>query len=69
MAVNQSRSMNAELYEGRCDGSQNKVVMHRGGQVSAVTRMARESLHPHWGYGYISEDPNQQIHGDEVLPG
>lgn len=68
MAVNTSRSMNAELVEGRTDGTLNKVVKDRSGEVDVSTRLARESLHPERGYGYIAVDPPVYFHGDELLP-
>ena len=68
MAVNTSRSMNAELEAGRCDGMLNKVAPNRGGRVDAGTRNVRENLHADYGYGYISSDPTPMLHGDEAIP-
>lgn len=68
MAVNQSRSMLSELDEGRTDGSQRKVVRNRAGSVDRATRQVRATLHAEAGYGYLSEDPVEQLHGDESIP-
>ena len=70
MAVNQSRSMNYELAEGRTDGMVRKFAMDRAGDVDAGTRNARQSLHPEWQYGYFASDSDGQryLHGDEAIP-
>jgi hypothetical protein len=68
MAVNDTRSMNAELAEGRTDGSVAKVVRDRGGEVDSATRRARQSLHADRGWGHISEDPPTYWTGEEGIP-
>lgn len=50
MAVNTSRSMNAELREGLTDGSYKKVVNNRGGVVERATYDSRNELDDVW-YG------------------
>lgn len=67
MAVNSSRSMNAELYEGRTDGILNKVVRDRGGEVDAATRLARSTLFPEYS-GFIADDPPRYFTGEEAIP-
>ncbi len=68
MAVNDSRSMLAELAEGRTDGSLRKPNPDRGGSIDAATTAVRETLHPDYGYGYISDPAAQQANGEEFLP-
>lgn len=46
MAVNQSRSMNAELAEGMSDGKYKKANTDRGGASSTGTLDTRRDLHP-----------------------
>lgn len=44
MAVNSSRSQNAELAEGMSDGKYKKVVTDRGGVVDPATYAERRDL-------------------------
>lgn len=44
MAVNQSRSMNADLAEGASDSKYKKIEMDRGGNVGLETWEARRDL-------------------------
>lgn len=63
MAVNSTRSMNASLGEGATDGKYRKVrpdteVIPGAGDEATVSN--RQSLHPFYGYGFItSEYPNK----------
>ncbi len=61
MAVNSSRSMNASLNNGATDGKYRKVRPDTEvGFGSEETLANRQSLHPFWGYGFItSEYPNK----------
>jgi hypothetical protein len=70
MAVNQTRSMNYELDEGRTDGVVRKVARNRAGEVDAGTRNSRKSLHPEYGFGYFSsdDDGSRYLFGDEAIP-
>ena len=67
MAVNSSRSMNQSLDAGATDGKYRKVrpdteVIPGAGNEETVTD--RQSLHPFYGYGFItSEYPNKQNPG------
>jgi hypothetical protein len=59
MAVNTSRSMNASLDEGATDGKYRKVrpdteVLDFNGHEKTVDN--RQSLHPFYGYGFITSD-------------
>lgn len=69
MAVNTSRSMNAGLNEGATDGKYRKVrpnteVADTEGNEKTLDN--RQSLHPFYGYGFItSEFPDDQ----KVNPG
>lgn len=72
MSVNQSRSMNAELDEGRSDGMIKKVARNRGGEVDAGTFNARGTLSDNY-YGQgdrysLAEVGETLDHGDEALP-
>lgn len=44
MAVNTSRSQNAELAEGATDGVYKKIVTDRGGRVDTATWESRRDL-------------------------
>lgn len=44
MAVNTSRSQNAELAEGMSDGTYKKISTDRGGRIGAETYDARRDL-------------------------
>lgn len=72
MSVNQSRSMTAELYEGRCDGMVKKIARNRGGEVDAGTFNARGTLSDNYysmGDRYsLTEVGETLMHGDEALP-
>ena len=61
MAVNSTRSMNASLNEGSTDGKYRKVRPDTEvGMGSEATLANRQSLHPFYGYGFItSEYPNK----------
>ena len=61
MAVNSSRSMNASLAEGSTDGKYRKARPNTEvGFGSEETMANRQSLHPFFGYGFItSEYPNK----------
>jgi hypothetical protein len=50
MAVNTSRRMSEELFEGMTDNKYKKVVEDRGGEVDMATYVNRESLDDTW-YG------------------
>lgn len=63
MAVNESRSMNAELDEGRTDGTFYKLVRDRGGEVDPITVEWRELLHPWW---YSTPQDVHKAHRDLV---
>lgn len=59
MAVNQSRSMNAELREGTTDGRYRKArpdTTIAQGMGDQMVKAERSSLHPFHGYGF----PNTQ---------
>lgn len=69
MAVNSSRSMNADLREGATDGRYRKhrpdTTLDEPRNAEGVQHTAREraSLHPFAGYGYInSEEPDKVTH-------
>lgn len=66
MAVNNSRSMNADLREGTTDGKYRKarpdtaVAEPRNAQGVSLTAQERQTLHPFAGYGFVtSETPNK----------
>lgn len=63
MAVNSSRSMNKSLAEGSTDGKYRKVHPDTEvipGSGSEVTEANRQSLHPFFGYGFVTtETPNK----------
>lgn len=48
MAVNETRSMNSELDEGRTDGTFFKLVRDRGGVIDGISVEWRSLLHPEW---------------------
>ena len=63
MAVNSSRSMNSSLANGATDGKYRKVRPNTEvipGLGDEATLANRQSLHPFWGYGFITtEYPNK----------
>ena len=63
MAVNSSRSMNSSLANGATDGKYRKVRPNTEvipGLGDEGTLANRQSLHPFWGYGFITtEYPNK----------
>ena len=63
MAVNKSRSENAELLEGATDGKYRKARPNTTvikGQGDQTVKANRAGLHPYWNYGFSnSEDPNK----------
>jgi len=61
MAVNSSRSMNASLDEGATDGKYRKARPDTEvGMGSQDTIANRQTLHPFYGYGFITSDyPNK----------
>ena len=63
MAVNSSRSMNRSLDEGATDGKYRKVRPNTEvipGLGNEETLANRQSLHPFYGYGFLtSEYPNK----------
>jgi len=69
MAVNTSRSMNEGLTEGATDGKYRKIRPNTevtDVQGNEKTMDNRQSLHPFYGYGFItSEYPDEQ----KVNPG
>lgn len=64
MAVNSSRSMNASLDEGATDGRYRKVrpdtevLDHEGAEQTLDNR---QSLHPFFGYGFVTTEYQNQI--------
>ena len=66
MAVNTSRSMNAELDQGRSDGVVRKRDRNRAGEVEPATNMVRSNLHADYGYGTFNEGAHYT--GEELLP-
>lgn len=68
MAVNDSsRSMNAELYEGRTDGILRKPDPNRGGAINPETRESRELLFPELS-GYPTRQPPRYNFGEQRIP-
>lgn len=67
MAVNSSRSMNASMIAGATDGKYRKVRPDTEvipGQGNEETLANRQSLHPFYGYGFITtEYPNKVVPG------
>lgn len=65
MAINGSRSMNEDLFEGMTDNKYKKVVTDRGGDVEVATYMNRRALDDTW-YGIHELDrkvlPDGRIH-------
>lgn len=62
MAVNSSRSMNKSLDAGATDGKYRKVRpdTEENAMNTAATEANRQSLHPFYGYGFITtEYPNK----------
>lgn len=66
MSVNTSRSMNAELDQGRSDGVVRKREPNRSGEVDPATSTVRTNLHPDYGYGTFNEGAHYT--GEEMLP-
>lgn len=69
MAVNTSRSMNKSLNEGATDGKYRKVrpdteVLPNNGSEETVDN--RQSLHPFYGYGFITTEYPEDA---RVIPG
>lgn len=65
MAVNQTRSMNAELREGTTDGKYRKVrpdTTPAPGLGESEVRQERASLHPFYGYGFINSQYPDPVH-------
>ena len=57
MAVNSSRSMNGSLDEGATDGKYRKVRPDTEvGLGSEDTVTNRQTLHPFYGYGFITSE-------------
>lgn len=61
MAVNHSRSMNADLREGATDGKYRKSRPNTSlspdyPMNDAQTKKERSSLHPFYGYGFINTE-------------
>jgi hypothetical protein len=57
MAVNTSRSMNSSLDEGATDGKYRKVRPDTEVTMdSAATANNRQTLHPVYGYGFITSE-------------
>jgi hypothetical protein len=57
MAVNSSRSMNASLDEGATDGKYRKARPNTEvGLGSEDTVANRQTLHPFYGYGFITSE-------------
>lgn len=67
MAVNTSRSMNAELIEGRTDGILRKPDPNRGGVVDPATKSVRESLFPEY-FGYPTRSATNYSFGEAGIP-
>ena len=63
MAVNSSRSMNHSLHKGATDGKYRKVRPDTEvipGIGDEATLANRQSLHPFYGYGFLTSDyPNK----------
>ena len=64
MAVNMSRSMNADLADGCTDGKYRKARPNTTvapGTGNEKTMQNRSGLHPWWNYGYpTTEEPTAQ---------
>jgi hypothetical protein len=57
MAVNSSRSMNKSLEEGSTDGKYRKARPDTEvGIESTGTEANRQSLHPFYGYGFLTSE-------------
>ena len=59
MAVNSSRSMNVSLNEGSTDGKYRKVRPDTHvvpGAGDQATQNNRQSLHPFYGYGFLTTE-------------
>jgi hypothetical protein len=57
MAVNSSRSMNKSLEEGSTDGKYRKARPDTEvGTESTGTEANRQSLHPFYGYGFMTSE-------------
>jgi hypothetical protein len=69
MAVNTSRSMNKDLKEGSTDGKYRKIRPDTEvvpGLGNEETLDNRQSLHPFYGYGFITSEYPEQA---QVNPG
>ena len=67
MAVNSSRSMNRSLDEGATDGKYRKVRPNTetiAGMGDEATVDNRQSLHPFYGYGFLTSE-----YPDKTNPG
>jgi hypothetical protein len=61
MAVNETRSMNADLREGLTDGSVRKLAPSRGGEVENAQAISLRTLHSGLGhYDFSVSDAVQQ---------
>lgn len=67
MAVNTSRSMTDELYEGRTDGILRKPDPNRGGAINPETRESRETLFAETS-GFPTRQPPRYNFGEQRLP-
>lgn len=64
MAVNISRSQNAELNEGATDGKYRKVRPHTTvdpGMGDDLVRANRRGLHPFWNYDFIDAEEMNRV--------
>lgn len=67
MAVNSSRSMNADLREGLTDGKYRKArpdtatADPRNAEGAALTLSERSTLHPFAGYGFATSEAPSKV--------
>lgn len=64
MAVNSSRSMNADLREGATDGKYRKARPNTGvvpGMGDEIVQQERATLHPFYGYGFINTETPDRV--------
>jgi hypothetical protein len=64
MAVNISRSQNAELNEGATDGKYRKVRPNTTvdpGMGDEIMRANRQGLHPFWNYDFIDSEETSKV--------
>lgn len=67
MAVNSSRSMNAELREGTTDGRYRKPRPNtslgepRNAEGNSLTARERATLHPFAGYGFVNSEAPDKV--------